>query len=143
MSNIQVVQASFIQRRVQKEYEQTGRDWLEIIAEEVEKIRNEKGVSGLKRAEILERNRIAVDFIEKNRYLSREELVDYLITELNYSEGSAYLLTRGKKSVPRTSNIFKTGKGLKAYLDKQDEEKQKAYEREMLEKELNRPKFRF
>lgn len=141
MSNIQVVQASFIQRKTQAEYEQTGRDWLEMIAEEVEKIRNEKGVSGLKRAEILERNRIAVDFIEKNRHLSREELVDYLITELNYSEGSAYLLTRGKKSVP--SNILKAGEGLKAYLDKQDEEKQKAYERKMLEEELNRPKFFF
>ena len=43
MSNIQIVQAAFIQRKVQKEYEQTGRDWLEIIAEEVEKIRNERG----------------------------------------------------------------------------------------------------
>lgn len=42
MSNIQIVQAAFIQRKVQKEYEQTGRDWLEIIGEEVEKIRNEK-----------------------------------------------------------------------------------------------------
>lgn len=43
VSNIQVVQASFIQRKVQKECEQTGRDWLEMIAEEVEKIRNERG----------------------------------------------------------------------------------------------------
>ena len=43
MSNIQVVQAAFIQRKTQAEYEQTGRDWLEIIAEEVEKIRNERG----------------------------------------------------------------------------------------------------
>lgn len=43
MSNIQVVQAAFIQRKAQKEYEQNGRDWLEIIAEEVEKIRNERG----------------------------------------------------------------------------------------------------
>ena len=38
MSNIKVVQASFIQRKTQKEYEQNGRDWLEIIEEEVEKI---------------------------------------------------------------------------------------------------------
>ena len=38
MSNIQAVQASFIQRKVQKEYEQNGRDWLEIIEEEVEKM---------------------------------------------------------------------------------------------------------
>lgn len=143
MSNIQIVQASFIQRKVQKECEQTGRDWLEIIAEEVEKIRKEKGVSGLKRAEIIERNRIAVDFIEENRHLSREELMAYLVIELHYSEDGAYRLTRGKKSVPRTSVMFRTGKGLKTYLDKQDEEEQKAYERKMLEKELDRPKFFF
>ena len=92
---------------------------------------------------MLERNRIAVDFIEKNSHLSREELVDYLIAELNYSEGGAYLLTRGKKSMPRTTVMFRTGKGLKAYLDKQDEEEQKAYERKMLEEELSRPKFFF
>lgn len=42
MSNIQRVQASFIQRKVQKEYEQSGRDWLEIIEEEIEKIKNER-----------------------------------------------------------------------------------------------------
>ena len=40
MSNIQAVQASFIQRKVQKEYEQNGRDWREIIEEEVEKIKD-------------------------------------------------------------------------------------------------------
>lgn len=42
MSNIQIVQAAFIQRKVQKEYEQNGRDWLEIIEEEIEKIKNER-----------------------------------------------------------------------------------------------------
>ena len=42
MSNIQRVQASFIQRKVQKEYEQSGRDWLDIIEEEIEKIKNER-----------------------------------------------------------------------------------------------------
>lgn len=40
MSNIQRVQASFIQRKVQREYEQSGRDWLEIIEEEVKKIKD-------------------------------------------------------------------------------------------------------
>ena len=98
----------------------------------------------MKRAEILERNRIAVDFIEKNRHLSREELVEHLVAELHYTKNRAQALTNGKpKKTTRIPAPLRTGKGLKAYLDKLEAEEQKAYERKMLEAELDRPKFFF
>ena len=98
----------------------------------------------MKRAEILERNRIAVDFIEKNRHLSREELVEYLVAELHYTKNRAQALTSEKpKKTTRIPAPLRTGKGLKVYLDKQEAEEQKKYERKMLEKELDRPKFFF
>lgn len=144
MSNIQVVQAGFIQRKAQREYEQSGRDWLELIEEEVKKIKDEVGTRRLKRSEIIARNRIAVNYIRKNKHLSREELINYLVVELKFVRGTALRLTRENGKLRETKpNPFGTGKGLRAYLDSLEAEEQKAYERKMLEEELDRPKFFF
>jgi hypothetical protein len=112
--------------------------------EEFEESKDEVGARRLKRSEIIARNRIAVNYIRKNKHLSREELINYLVVELKFVRGTALRLTRENGKLRETKpNPFGTGKGLRAYLDKQEAEEQKAYERKMLEEELSRPKFFF
>lgn len=93
--------------------------------------------------EARERHARAVAFCKENYgKLRSTDIVNMLVEIFDYTYHTAWtLLGQSKREKPPYSR--ESGKGLKAYLDKQDEEKQKAYEREMLEAELNRPKFRF
>ena len=138
MSNIQIVQAAFIQRKVQKEYEESGRDWLEMIAEEVEKIRNER------RDTPMDNKKEAEAFCKENiKKIGSTKIIKTLMETFGYTYREAWDLLGSQKNKKKPPYNRESGKGLKAYLDKQDEEKQKAYERKMLEKELDRPKFFF
>lgn len=40
MNNIKIVQSAWISRKVQKIAEETGTDWLELINQEIENIKN-------------------------------------------------------------------------------------------------------
>ena len=40
MKNIKIVQAAWISRRVQEISKKTGKDWLELISQEIENIKN-------------------------------------------------------------------------------------------------------
>ena len=93
--------------------------------------------------EARERHARAVAFCKENDgKLRSTDIVNMLMEIFGYTYHTAWtLLGQSKKKKPSYSR--ESGKGLKAYLDKQDEEEQKAYEREMLEAELNRPKFFF
>ena len=104
-----------------------------------------KGVRKLKKGngrEARERHARAVAFCKENDgKLKSTEIARKLMEMFGYTRSSAftfvYTETKGRMYDKNS------GKGLKAYLDKQDEERQKAYERKMLEKELDRPKFFF
>lgn len=92
--------------------------------------------------EARERHARAVAFCKENDgKLRSTEIARKLMEMFGYTRSSAftfvYTETKGRVY------DMNSGKGLKAYLDKQDEEEQKKYERKMLEKELDRPKFFF
>lgn len=92
--------------------------------------------------EARERHARAVAFCKENDgKLKSTEIARKLMEMFGYTRSSAftfvYTETKGRVY------DMNSGKGLKAYLDKLEAEEQKKYERKMLEKELDRPKFFF
>lgn len=93
---------------------------------------------------MLERHTRAIAFCKENAELGSEEIIKRLIRDFGYARGSAYNISReavtGKVG---GSHAKYMKKNLRAYLDSLEAEEQKAYERKMLEEELDRPKFFF
>ena len=95
----------------------------------------------MKRNEILKRHTKAIAFCKENAELGSEEIIKRLIRDFGYARGSAYNILREAVTGKVGGKYIK--KNLKAYLDSLEIEEQKAYERKMLEAELDRPKFFF
>lgn len=90
---------------------------------------------------MLKRHARAIAFCKENAELGSEEIIKRLIRDFGYARGSAYNISREAVTGKVGGKHIK--KNLRAYLDSLEVEEQKAYERKMLEEELNRPKFFF
>ena len=94
---------------------------------------------------MLKRHTKAIAFCKENIKLSKAETIERLVEEFGYASKTAYNILREAETekVRKNSRTKCASEGLKAYLDRLEVEEQKAYERKMLEKELDRPKFFF